>query len=296
MIVEDDRLKKFEAWIQFDEGYQRNPEADTRSARQKRMDDPDKGINSPAFRKFMADREKASSAKKVKKSAPTKSKPNPQGTLHLSPEERKKREAKRREDLYKRSADMRRDHKKRGVSEGKGYQPEIEHSKMGDAKKKADKKKESKLPPHLQGDAIGKMRKAFASTNEHHQKDKDGNTIPHENLNELNRYGKETGKATGSMNKRPGSPVKKGGSGDKALNVVRGMIRKQQGKPEGQQKKVKGVKSDAGTGKYLDKQKSKKEYAAKAKKAGYKNPQDYTNVVARYGSEDNMKKGRGLGT
>ena len=180
--------------------------------------------------------------------------------------------------------------------EGKGYQPEIEHSKMGDAKKKADKKKESKLPPHLQGDAIGKMRKAFASTNEHHQKDKDGNTIPHENLNELNRYGKETGKATGSMNKRPGSPVKKGGSGDRALNVVRGMIRKQHGKPEGQQKKVKGVKSDAGTGKYLDKQKSKKEYAAKAKKAGYKNPQDYANVVARYGSEDNMKKGRGLGT
>ena len=35
---------------------------------------------------------------------------------------------------------------------------------------------------------------------------------------------------------------------------------------------------------------------AKAKKAGYKNPQDYTNVVARYGSEDNMKRGRGLGT
>ena len=131
---------------------------------------------------------------------------------------------------------------------------------------------------------------------EHHQKDKDGNTIPHENLNELNRYGKETGKATGSMNKRPGSPVKKGGSGDKALNVVRGMIRKQQGKPEGQQKKVKGVKSDAGTGKYLDKQKSKKAFADRAKKAGYKNPQDYTNVVARYGSEDNMKKGRGLGT
>ena len=180
--------------------------------------------------------------------------------------------------------------------EGKGYQPEIEHSKLGDAKKKADKKRESKLPPHLQGDAIGKMRKAFASTNEHHQKDKDGNTIPHENLNELNRYGKETGKATGSMNKRPGSPVKKGGSGDKALNVVRGMIRKQQGKPEGQQKKVKGVKSDAGTGKYLDKQTSKRAFADRAKKAGYKNPQDYANVVARYGSEDNMKKGRGLGT
>ena len=115
-IVEADRLGKIEAWVEFDEGYQRDPERgereDTRSARQKRMDSPDKGINSPAFRKFMADKDKGSSAKK---SAPTKSKPNPQGTLNLSPEERKKREAKRREDLYKRSADMRRDQKKRGV-------------------------------------------------------------------------------------------------------------------------------------------------------------------------------------
>ena len=49
------------------------------------------------------------------------------------------------------------------VKEGEGYQPEIEHSKMGDAKKKADKKRESKLPPHLQGDALGKMKKAFAT-------------------------------------------------------------------------------------------------------------------------------------
>ena len=48
------------------------------------------------------------------------------------------------------------------IREG-GYQPEIEHSKLGDAKKKADKERESKLPPHLQGDAIGKMKKAFAS-------------------------------------------------------------------------------------------------------------------------------------
>jgi len=56
--------------------------------------------------------------------------------------------------------------KEHHVEEGKGYQPEIEHSKLGDAKKKADKKKESKLPPHLQGDAIGKMKKAFAHTNE----------------------------------------------------------------------------------------------------------------------------------
>ena len=51
---------------------------------------------------------------------------------------------------------------------------------------------------------------------------------------ELNRYGKETGKATGSLNKRPGSPVKKGGDEPGALRNVRGMIRKETGKPEGQ--------------------------------------------------------------
>ena len=46
------------------EGYQRNPEkgeeearkADKRSAKQKRMDDPKKGINSPAFKEFMRSR------------------------------------------------------------------------------------------------------------------------------------------------------------------------------------------------------------------------------------------------
>ena len=59
---------------------------------------------------------------------------------------------------------------------------------------------------------------------------------------ELNRYGKETGKATGSINKREGTPVKKGGSSDKVLNYVRTKIRKETGKPEGQQKKVNGEK------------------------------------------------------
>jgi len=39
-----------------------------------------------------------------------------------------------------------------------------------------------------------------------------------------------------------------------------------------------------------------KAYAARAKKAGFRSTQDYTDVVARYGSEDNYKKGKGLGT
>ena len=46
-------------WDVFDENYQamRNPEKeekkDKRSAKQKRMDSPDRGINSPAFKEFM---------------------------------------------------------------------------------------------------------------------------------------------------------------------------------------------------------------------------------------------------
>ena len=56
-------------------------------------------------------------------------------------------------------------------------------------------------------------------------------------ISELNRYGKETGKATGSLNKRPGTPVKKGGDEPGALRNVRGMIRKETGKPEGQKRR-----------------------------------------------------------
>ena len=88
----------------------------------------------------------------------------------------------------------------------------------------------------------------------------------------------------------------KGGGKDKALNFVKSKIRKEIGKPEGQQKKVKGAKSSSGTGKYLKRAQDKKAYVAKAKKAGFKSTQDYTNTVARYGSEDNYKKGKGLGT
>ena len=61
-------------------------------------------------------------------------------------------------------------------------------------------------------------------------------------ITELNRYGKETGKATGSLNKRPGTPVKSGGTSSAVMRAVRTSIRKETGKPEGQQKKEKGKK------------------------------------------------------
>ena len=75
--------------------------------------------------------------------------------------------------------------------------------------------------------------------------DKKHGAYKEEVVTELNRYGKETGKATGSINKRAGTPIKKGGSTDRALNYVRSKIRKETGKPEGQQKKVKGEKGRA---------------------------------------------------
>jgi len=88
----------------------------------------------------------------------------------------------------------------------------------------------------------------------------------------------------------------KGGSKDVALNFVKTKIRKEIGKPEGQRKKEKGAKSSSGTGKYLKRAKEKAAYAAKAKKAGFKDTQSYTDTMARYGGEANYKSGRGLGT
>ena len=115
-------------------------------------------------------------------------------------------------------------------------------------------------------------------------------------LDELNRYEKETGKSSGSLNMPKGKPTKKGGDESPVMRAVRSSMRRETGRPEGQQKKAKGVKSDAGTGKYLAKQKAKKDYADKAKKAGFKSTQAYTDTVARYGGESNYKAGRGLGT
>ena len=86
---------------------------------------------------------------------------------------------------------------------------------------------------------------------------------------------------------------------DKALAAVRASIEKEHGKGAIYDPKKK--QSPADKAKVAAERKKRqaadnKAFAGRAKKAGYKNPQDYANVVARYGSEDNMKKGRGLGT
>ena len=106
------------------------------------------------------------------------------------------------------------------IGEGEGYQPEIEHSKLGDAKKKADKKRESKLPPHLQGDAIGKMRKAFASEGAAWTKKSGKN--PEGGLNEKGRKSYER--------ENPGSDLKapqpEGGSRKKSFCARMGGMKK----------------------------------------------------------------------
>ena len=59
-IFNEEEIAKF-IWVEFDEGYQRNPEADPQNkpyrekSKKERMADPDRGINSPAFKKFMRD-------------------------------------------------------------------------------------------------------------------------------------------------------------------------------------------------------------------------------------------------
>ena len=110
-------------------------------------------------------------------------------------------------------------------------------------------------------------------------------------VSELNRFEKEKG-----MDTKTGKPVQKGGSAKKDL-AFQAVMKKYGNQRMGanQPKKVKGAKSDVGTGRVTQMLAKKKEQQAKnkavadkAKKAGYKSTQDYVNVQA-------VRKG-GLGT
>ena len=126
--------------------------------------------------------------------------------------------------------------------------------------------------------------------------------LPEEVVTELNRYEKEKRTDT-----KTGKPVTKGGTAknDKAFQSVMKKYGKQR-MGANQPKKVKGAKSTEGTGRITKmvaqkkaQQASNKAFASRAKKAGYKNPQDYANVVSRYGSEksyNNPNKYGGLGS
>ena len=111
------------------------------------------------------------------------------------------------------------------------------------------------------------------------------------NITELNRFEKEKGTDT-----KTGKPIQRGGSAKKDL-AYQAVMKKYSNQRMGgnEPKKVRGAKSDEGTGritkmvaKKKEQQAKSKALDAKAKKAGYKTTQDYVNVQA-------VRKG-GLGT
>ena len=120
-------------------------------------------------------------------------------------------------------------------------------------------------------------------------------TLTFKQFHEATRLKKEKGYDKGGTKKPSGKK-------DAALAFVLDRIKKEHGagavvgQGSRQSKKVKGAKSTAGTGKYKKAADNKKALAGRAKKAGFKSSKDYVNTVARYGGEDNYKKGRGLGT
>tara|TARA_B100000214_G_scaffold16217_1_gene11112 strand:+ start:1 stop:1077 length:1077 start_codon:yes stop_codon:yes gene_type:complete len=175
------------------DGYQRNPERDTRSARQRRMDDPDRGINSQAFRDFMA----------AQQSKPKK----------------KKKEVD--ESVY--------DTVKKVLDTGSNF---MKKNPVGKALSNVVK-------PFKSTDGGSNRTSATAAS----QKAK-GLRVAEEVVTELNRYEKETGKSSGSMNMPKGRPTKKGGTSSPVMRAVRTSIRKETGKPHGQKKKTKGVKGN----------------------------------------------------
>ena len=83
-----------------------------------------------------------------------------------------------------------------------------------------------------------------------------------------------------------------------ALQSVRDKYKDQLYDPNKKETEEERKKREARAKKEREKREKEKAeaLAARAKKAGYKSTQDYVNVVARYGSEDNYKKGRGLGS
>tara|TARA_B100000609_G_C17084808_1_gene366080 strand:+ start:421 stop:786 length:366 start_codon:yes stop_codon:yes gene_type:complete len=117
-----------------------------------------------------------------------------------------------------------------------------------------------------------------------------------QDFQEATRYKKEMGYDKGGT-KKPSSKSK-----DSVLDAVKKSITDKYGKGafmrsgSNQQKKVKGQKTD-GEGKYLKQHKAKQQLKKDAKEMGYgDDTKGYVETRARYGSKENMKSGRGLGT
>ena len=113
---------------------------------------------------------------------------------------------------------------------------------------------------------------------------------------EATRFKKEKGYDVGGT-KKPASTSK-----DSVLDAVKKSITDKYGKGafmrsgSNQQKKIKGQKTD-GEGKYLKQHKANQQLKKDAKEMGYGDDiKGYVETRARYGSKENMKSGRGLGS
>ena len=129
---------------------------------------------------------------------------------------------------------------------------------------------------------------------------------------EATRYKKEKGYDVGGTKGRGRpTPIIRGKtsndppstSRDTVLDAVKKSITDKYGKGaimrsgSNQQKKVKGQKSTAGTGKYKKMSDDRKQLKKDAKEMGYgSDTKGYIETRARYGSKENMKSGKGLGT
>ena len=111
-------------------------------------------------------------------------------------------------------------------------------------------------------------------------------------VTEATRYKKEKGYDKGGTKKPTGPKVK-----DAALDAVKAKYKGQiMRSGSNQPKKVKGQKT-TGVGKYLARHKEKQQLKKDAKEMGYgSDTKSYVNARARYGSKENMKSGKGLGT
>lgn len=117
-----------------------------------------------------------------------------------------------------------------------------------------------------------------------------------QDFQEATRLKKETGYDVGGT-KKPSSTSK-----DSVMDAVKKSITAQYGKGaimrsgSNQKPKVKGAKTD-GEGKYLKQHKANQKLKSDAKEMGYgDDTKGYVETKARYGSKENMKSGKGLGT
>ena len=117
---------------------------------------------------------------------------------------------------------------------------------------------------------------------------------------EATRLAKETGTLIKGGTKKPTSPKQK----DTALDLVKKSITAQYGKGaimnvsgSRQPKKVPGKKNPNEGGKFLKQHQAKQQLKKDAKEMGYGNDtKGCVETRARYGSKENMKSGKGLGT